>query len=216
MVGGFFRGTTIEQDLRYGNASEKLRKQAPAGGVLKKRVDMGMVNMDAVKPWIATRISELVGFEDEVLYEYVVNMLGEAAQPDPRTMHANLTGFLEDKTGEFMQSLWTLLLEAQASPGGIPESLIQRKIEELQQRRDEQQRAAAAIRVSNSRLQAHTPPPRKTRTGKPSRWDKPAAAPASSGTTREPDRHPRTGRSRSPSPARRRAPAGRSAARSPP
>ncbi|KAJ2716527.1 Serine/arginine repetitive matrix protein 1 [Coemansia spiralis] len=198
MAGGFFRGTTVEQDLRYGNASEKLRREAPASGVLKKAVDMSKVNMEAIKPWIAGRISELLGIEDEVLFEYVVNMLGEADRPDPRTMHANLTGFLEEKTGDFMQNLWAVLLEAQASPGGIPESFIQTKIEELRQRREEQQRAAAGIRATNTRLQEPVAQ-RKTRSGKPSRWDKPAQGQDTARGPREGDRRPRSERSRSPS-----------------
>ncbi|KAJ1726292.1 Serine/arginine repetitive matrix protein 1 [Coemansia biformis] len=215
MAGSFFRGTTIEQDQRFGDAFEKLLKQVPASGLLKKPVDMSKVNMDAIKPWIADRVSELLGIEDEVLYEYVVNMLSESEKPDARTMQVNLAGFLEDKAGEFMQSLWALLLEAQKSPGGIPESLIQNKIEELKQRREEQQRAAAGIKASNTRLQEQQ---RKTRSGKRSRWDTPAPALApapaarysagassnAAGTTDKGGRRLRTGRSRSPSPARSR------------
>ncbi|KAJ2081895.1 separin protein [Coemansia sp. RSA 988] len=175
MASGFFRGTNIEQDQRFGDASKKLLKQMSFSSELKKPVDMSKVNMDAIKPWISTKINELIGIEDDVLQEYVVNMLEETESPDARIIQVNLTGFLEDKTQEFMQSLWSVLLEAQKSNGGVPESFIQDKIEELKKRRDEQDRAVAGIRASNNRLQEQTSRPRTTRSGRRSRWDSPAA-----------------------------------------
>jgi serine/arginine repetitive matrix protein 1 len=41
--------------------------------------------------------------------------------PDPRKMQVNLTGFM-DKYGSanFMDALWTLLLSAQQTVGGVP------------------------------------------------------------------------------------------------
>ncbi|KAJ2609795.1 hypothetical protein H4S08_003905 [Coemansia sp. RSA 1365] len=97
---------------------------------------MSKVNMEAIKPWISNRINELIGIDDDVLQEYVINMLEETERPDARIIQVNLTGFLEDKTQEFMQSLWSVLLEAQKSQGGVPESFIQTKIEELKKRPD--------------------------------------------------------------------------------
>ncbi|KAJ2804345.1 Serine/arginine repetitive matrix protein 1 [Coemansia guatemalensis] len=143
MSGGFFRGTNIEQDQRFGDASKKMLKQMSFSSVLKKPVDMSKVNMDAIKPWISSRIKELIGIDDDVLQEYVINMLEETERPDARIIQVNLTGFLEDKTQAFMQSLWSVLLEAQKSKGGVPESFIQNKIEELKKRREEQDKAAA-------------------------------------------------------------------------
>jgi serine/arginine repetitive matrix protein 1 len=45
-------------------------------------------------------------------------------------MQINLTGFLEDKTPQFMLELWNLLLEAQKEPSGIPKQLIEEKLKE--------------------------------------------------------------------------------------
>ncbi|KAJ2254690.1 Serine/arginine repetitive matrix protein 1 [Coemansia sp. RSA 455] len=127
MSGAFFRGTNLAQDQRFGDATQKLITQTSFSSVLKKRVDMSKVNMEVIKPWISRKINELLGIEDEVLFEYVVNMLQESNTPDGKAMQVNLTGFLETKTAEFMQSLWTLLLEAQKGLGGVPESLIRGK-----------------------------------------------------------------------------------------
>lgn len=39
------------------------------------QVDMSKVNVDTVKPWIAQRVTELLGIEDDVLVEFVYNQL---------------------------------------------------------------------------------------------------------------------------------------------
>ncbi|KAJ1819931.1 Serine/arginine repetitive matrix protein 1 [Coemansia sp. RSA 2599] len=180
MAGGFFRGTNIEQDQRFGDANKRLFEQSSFSSLLKKQVDMSKVNVEAIKPWISSRIHELLGIEDEVLYEYVVNMLEESKSPDPKTMQVNLTGFFEAKTQDFMQSLWRVLLEAQKSPGGIPESFIQKKIEELKRQRDEQDALKANIVAAEKRAEASSAQStRTTRSGRRSRWDAPSAPAAS-------------------------------------
>lgn len=46
-------------------------------------------------------------------------------------MQINLTGFLTTSTPTFMTALWTLLLEAQDSPAGIPRSFVEEKKAEM-------------------------------------------------------------------------------------
>ena len=36
---------------------------------------MEKVSVDTVKPWISQRISDILGFEDEVVIDFVFNML---------------------------------------------------------------------------------------------------------------------------------------------
>ncbi|KAJ1837801.1 Serine/arginine repetitive matrix protein 1, partial [Coemansia sp. RSA 486] len=169
--------TNVEQDQRFGDTNKKLLEQMSFSSLFKKRVDTSKVNMEAIKPWISNQISELLGIEDEVLHEYVVNMLEESSSPDPRTMQVNLTGFFEAKTQEFMQNLWKVLLEAQKSPGGIPESFIQKKIEELKRQRNEQEMIKAKIKAAEKKAGGHESGQgsRSTRTGRKSRWDAPSA-----------------------------------------
>ena len=38
---------------------------------------MSKVNVDTMKPWIANRITELLGLEDDVIVEFVFNQLEE-------------------------------------------------------------------------------------------------------------------------------------------
>ncbi|KAJ2880496.1 Serine/arginine repetitive matrix protein 1 [Coemansia aciculifera] len=188
MSGAFFRGTNLAQDQRFGDATQKLISQTTFSSVLKKRVDMSKVNMEVIKPWISRKINELLGIEDEVLFEYIVNLLQESNTPDGKAMQVNLTGFLESKTVEFMQSLWTLLLEAQKGLGGVPESLIRGKVEEVRQQRVEQERIRDRIRTADERVREE-PRDRKTRSGKKSRWDAPAlTASVAESTTESRDR----------------------------
>jgi hypothetical protein len=47
-----------------------------------EQVDMRKVNLQVIKPWIAKKIVELNGMEDEVLVEYAMSLLeAEEAQP---------------------------------------------------------------------------------------------------------------------------------------
>ena len=39
------------------------------------QVDMKKVNLQVIKPWIAKKVTELVGFEDEVVVEYAMGLL---------------------------------------------------------------------------------------------------------------------------------------------
>ncbi|KAJ2521222.1 separin protein [Coemansia sp. RSA 1939] len=198
MSGGFYIGTNIEQDPRFGDASKKLLEEMDFGKILKRPVDMTKVNIEAIKPWISERIKELLGLEDEVLHEFIVNMLEESSTPDPKMMQVNLTGFLESNTQEFMQSLWKILLEAQKGPGGIPESLIQKKIDELKHKREQEELIKANIAIANQRMRgtntANTAR-KTTRAGRKSRWDSPSLD-KDSGSTDDSTQHASRGRAR--------------------
>lgn len=36
---------------------------------------MDKVNLDVIKPWITKKLIEILGFEDDVVMQYVLNML---------------------------------------------------------------------------------------------------------------------------------------------
>jgi len=79
---GFFRGTSTEQDNRFSDKEKKLLKQIKFADNLVKKVDMTKVKLDTIKPWIANRITELLGgMEDDVVVEYVFNQL-DADKPN--------------------------------------------------------------------------------------------------------------------------------------
>ncbi|MEQ2199327.1 hypothetical protein XENOCAPTIV_010911 [Xenoophorus captivus] len=97
-------------------------------------VDMTKVNLEVIKPWITQRVTEILGFEDDVVIEFIFNQL-EEKHPDSKMMQINLTGFLNGKNArEFMRDLWPLLLSAQENIAGIPSAFLEQKKEEIRQR----------------------------------------------------------------------------------
>ncbi|KAJ7605511.1 hypothetical protein DFH06DRAFT_1487186 [Mycena polygramma] len=116
---GFFKGTSADQDRRFADKEQKLLKSTKFPAHFDKKVDMRKVNMNVIKPWIAKKIVEFVGFEDDILIGYAMELLDEPA-PDPKKMQLLLTSFLAKDAPIFMSALWTLLLEAQTEVTGVP------------------------------------------------------------------------------------------------
>lgn len=124
---------------------------------------MRKVNLTVIRPWIAKKIVELVGFEDEVVVEYAMGLLEDkqepvrpictlvnisplilvlyAQTPDPKKMQINLTGFLTKDTPAFMTALWNLLLEAQTDVTGVPRTFVEEKKLEMRRAREGDTRA---------------------------------------------------------------------------
>ncbi|KAI9591843.1 serine/arginine repetitive matrix 1-like protein [Syncephalis fuscata] len=109
---GFFKGTSADQDARFSNKHRKLLKSMTFPASFKKKVDITKVNVDLMQPWIAQRIKDLLGIDDEVVTEFVF-----------------------DKTPQFVTELWDMLLSAQENVGGIPTQLIEQKKKEIMEKR---------------------------------------------------------------------------------
>ena len=62
-----------------------------------RKLDISKVKIDTVKPWISNRITEALGFEDDIVIDFVMNQLTETTTPDPKQIQINLTGFLTGK-----------------------------------------------------------------------------------------------------------------------
>uniref|UniRef100_A0A671WFR8 Serine/arginine repetitive matrix protein 1 n=1 Tax=Sparus aurata TaxID=8175 RepID=A0A671WFR8_SPAAU len=169
MDAGFFRGTSAEQDNRFSNKQKKLLKQLKFAECLDKKVDMTKVNLEVIKPWITQRVTEILGFEDDVVIEFIFNQL-EEKHPDSKMMQINLTGFLNGRNArEFMKDLWPLLLSAQDNIAGIPSAFLEQKKEEIKQRQIEQEKLASLKKVDEDkkekdkdiRERAQSPSPRR-------------------------------------------------------
>ena len=101
-------------------------------------IDIGKCNLDVIRPWVATQLTELLGIEDDVVIELVLSMLEDGggstlgSKLDPRVMQWSLRGFLGEQPAKtFMQELWGLLISAQSSPGGVPKSFVEEKKAQL-------------------------------------------------------------------------------------
>ncbi|KAL3328158.1 hypothetical protein AABB24_035677 [Solanum stoloniferum] len=144
MSGGFFRGTSAEQDTRFSNKQAKLLKSQKFAPELEHLVDMTKVKMDVMKPWIAKRVTELIGFEDEVLINFIYSLL-ERKVANGKELQISLTGFMERNTGKFMKELWALLLSAQNNASGVPQQFLEAKEEEMRNKKAEMDRIANEI-----------------------------------------------------------------------
>uniref|UniRef100_A0A3B4A1I6 Serine/arginine repetitive matrix protein 1 n=1 Tax=Periophthalmus magnuspinnatus TaxID=409849 RepID=A0A3B4A1I6_9GOBI len=162
--GIFFQGTSAEQDNRFSNKHKKLLKQLKFAECLDKKVDMTKVNLEVIKPWITHQVTEILGFEDDVVIEFIFNQL-EEKHPDAKMMQINLTGFLNGKNArEFMKDLWPLLLSAQENIAGIPSAFLEQKKEEIRLRQLEQEKLASLKKGDEDRKEkdrAQSPSPRR-------------------------------------------------------
>lgn len=175
MAGNFFRGTTVDQDGRWGKSDEKLMAKMQKAGrfaaILDTKIDIKKVNIDIISKWVSEKTIEVLGFEDEIVINLVINML-QSEKLHGKKMQLDVTGFLEKGAGQFVEELWTLLVDAQSQPNGIPEAFIRKKKEEILRRQE------AIKMVSNAALQQSSASVEQSRGETPSgRWGPHSSAP---------------------------------------
>ncbi|KAF3056315.1 hypothetical protein GL218_06802 [Daldinia childiae] len=112
-----------------------------------QKVDMQKVNLQVMKKWIASKISEILGSEDDVVTELCFNLIEGSRYPDIKSMQIQLTGFLDKDTASFCKDLWNLCLSAQSSPQGVPKELLEAKKLELIQEKIDADKAAEESRI---------------------------------------------------------------------
>ncbi|KAL8755262.1 MAG: hypothetical protein Q9199_003779 [Rusavskia elegans] len=118
------------------NVDAKLLKQTKFPPEFSQKVDMKKVNVEVMKKWIAGKISEILGSEDDVVVELCFNLLEGSRFPDIKVLQIQLTGFLDKDTPKFCKELWTLCLSAQSNPQGVPKELLEaKKLELIQEKR---------------------------------------------------------------------------------
>lgn len=133
---GFFKGTSADQDSRFSDKNKKLMKTMKFAENIDKKIDMKKIRLELMRPYITNILNELTTVEDDVMVEYVFSQLEDKQHPDGKLIQIMMTGFLgKTKARTFMAELWTTLVEAQASPHGIPAELIELKREELMKKK---------------------------------------------------------------------------------
>jgi len=150
MSGGFFRGTNHDQDNRFADKEKKLKAQLKFPDEFEIPVEMAKVKIEVIKPWITKRVTELLGFEDEVVINLIFNML-EKRPIDPKELQINLTGFLEKNTKGFVLELWKMLISASRSTTGIPDEMLEKKKQEILEKKMERDRIEEGRRKRDDR-----------------------------------------------------------------
>ncbi|KAL9127300.1 MAG: hypothetical protein Q9217_003787 [Psora testacea] len=120
----------------------KLLKSTKFPAEFSQKVDMKKVNVEVMKKWIAGKISEILGSEDDVVIELCFNLLEGSRFPDIKVLQIQLTGFLDKDTAKFCKELWLLCLSAQNNAQGVPKELLEAKKLELIQEKIEAEKAA--------------------------------------------------------------------------
>ncbi|EER25901.1 PWI domain containing protein [Coccidioides posadasii C735 delta SOWgp] len=113
------------------NVDAKLLKQTKFPPEFNTKVDMNKVNIEVMKKWIAGKISDILGNEDDVVIELCFNLIEGSRFPNIKHLQIQLTGFLDKDTPKFCKDLWNLCLSAQSNPQGVPKELLEAKKLEL-------------------------------------------------------------------------------------
>ncbi|KAL9623962.1 MAG: hypothetical protein Q9160_001715 [Pyrenula sp. 1 TL-2023] len=126
----------------------KLLRQTKFPSEFNQKVDMRKVNVEVLKKWIASRISELLGDDDDVVIELVFNLLEGNRFPDIKSLQISLTGFLDKDAPKFCRELWALALSAQTNPQGVPKELLEaKKMELIQEKRRKKPDVGTSMRL---------------------------------------------------------------------
>ncbi len=126
-------------------------------------VDLSKINKPVLAQWVEKNITEILGFEDEIVQSTAVNMFlpsssDEAViEVDPRKAQIDMAGFLgDDEAAKFAKELWDMMVDAQKSPLGIPTKLLEEKKKELVMQQQQQSQNAP---LPQQHRQQHRPQP---------------------------------------------------------
>ena len=77
MSASFFRGTQLDQNVKFKDKEAKLIKAREWPEIFDSKVDIKKVSLDVIKIWIERRLTELMGDEDEIVINFAISMLEE-------------------------------------------------------------------------------------------------------------------------------------------
>lgn len=122
------------------SAELKLMRSTKFPPTFTKKVDIRKVNMEVMQKWMAQRITELLGMEDDVTVDFAFELMndktGASFNPNIKLLQIKMQGFLgEEASAKFCGELWDLMLSAQDSSLGVPSQLLEAKKAELMQER---------------------------------------------------------------------------------
>lgn len=160
MSGNFYKGTSKDQTPFFKDKDSQLIAQRKWPAIFDQEVDMSRVNVEVMKAWINHKITELLGFEDDIVISYCLSQLvpEEALAADvderrnylcPKKLAISLTGFVGKQATHFVRELWKLLLSAQNTTTGIPPEFLENRRLEMERKREE------AARINEELVRRH-------------------------------------------------------------
>jgi len=123
-----WKGSASVDTGRFADKQRKLIKKLGFSTDFDVRVHMDKVALPVLKRWISNRVTEILEMEDEVVINFIFNILENAKKnkvsPDPKEMTISLMGFLERDAKPFMEELWNHIVTASRNPSGIPTKML--------------------------------------------------------------------------------------------
>ncbi|ETW51536.1 hypothetical protein C923_00502 [Plasmodium falciparum UGT5.1] len=78
--GGFYKGTSTEQTPYFGDKEKKLIEKIVWPEIYNKKIDVNKIKFPLIETWINKRLIEILGFEDDILYEYCISQLKQSKE----------------------------------------------------------------------------------------------------------------------------------------
>ena len=69
----FFRGTQLEQDVKFKDKNKKLIKERTWPDIFEQKVDLNKVDLKSINKWIDQRITELLGDDDDIVINFAIS-----------------------------------------------------------------------------------------------------------------------------------------------
>lgn len=152
-MANFYRGTSLEQDSRYYNKKKQLLSKLEFPDCFSTKVNIHKVNLSVMENWIDTKVNTILGFEDDIIVQLIVNLLNPMDKKnkneitlDPKEIQLQITPFLAKDTKPFVEELWQLLISAQDNDTGIPTVLLEKKKKELREKQDKMNNSKAKLK----------------------------------------------------------------------
>ncbi|KAL7666038.1 U1 small nuclear ribonucleoprotein component SNU71 [[Candida] zeylanoides] len=118
----------VDQDAEDKKAKKAASRKLPK--IFRQEVAIFDVDMRVMRHWIRKELDELLK-DDDIVVDYLCELLVAEDTPDVRHIHRQLTEFLgEADSLDFCTRLWTLLVSAARASDGIAPELVAQKSEE--------------------------------------------------------------------------------------
>ncbi len=91
------RGSASVDTGQWKNKQKKLVKKISFSPIFDEKVDTSKIVWDPLEEWVNAEIHKILGFEDDIVSQLVLNTLRNKTTkfPDPRDLTVSLMGFLE-------------------------------------------------------------------------------------------------------------------------
>ena len=169
-------------------------KYPPSFYNYSSKINLTKINKPIFQLWINNEITSLLGFEDEIVTNTVINLFGLCSTDDsalntdssntnsqqmnetidPKQAHVVLSGFFNEEVAfQFCIKLWDYMIDASQQPTGIPRQIIEAKKLQLQQEKHQHALATTSSQQLQHKAEKHPSSqkseyqPRKRR----NRWD---------------------------------------------